>query len=219
MIGGGELFQPRTAAPITHDSVLVTEGRDAYEFFSALVQHLGLRQLIEVRNGGGLPGLHDYFADLVLISGFSSVQSLGIVRDNESDPTGAFQAVCSGLQRASLPVPLAPLQPTPTPPLPRVSLLLLPTTGQTGMLETLCWQALANHPLSPCVEEYLNCVRKQTGKPLSREDKSRIHAYIAGREKPALRLGEASHAGYFPWGDSVFDEAKQFLNGLIASTP
>jgi hypothetical protein len=87
------------------------------------------------------------------------------------------------------------------------------------MLETLCWRALARDPRFPCVEEYLDCVRRQTGQPLAHEDKSRIYAYIAGREEPWLLLGQAARARYFPWASAVFDEIKAVVQGLVAPTP
>ena len=215
MNSGGALFQPKTREPIRYSSVLVTEGRDMFGFCLALVRHLGLDQQIEVRNGGGLPDFHDYFQDLVNISGFANVFSLGVIRDTDTNPHGAFQAVCAGLQRANLPTPNAPLQPTIAPPLPRVTVHLLPDPKTPGMLETLCWRALAGDQRLPCVEEYLNCVRKQTGQPIAYEDKSRVYSYIAGREQPWLLLGQAAHANFFPWTSPVFDETRSFLQGLV----
>ena len=96
-------FSPGQCAAITHDTLLVTEGRDMFGFSLALVRQLGLDQRIEVRNGGGLPDFHDYFQDLANISGFANVVSLGVMRDNETDPTGAFQAVFAGLRRRRFP--------------------------------------------------------------------------------------------------------------------
>jgi hypothetical protein len=219
MNAGGELFRPGTRAPITHDTVLVTEGRDMFGFSLALLHDLGLDQRIEVRNGGGLPSFHDYFQDLVNISGFASVISLGVMRDSETDPGGAFQSVNAGLLRANLPVPQVPFQSTASPPLPRVSVYLLPDPRTPGMLETLCWRALRGDQRVRCVEEYLDCLRKQTGKPLNHEEKSRIYSYIAGRERPSLLLGQAAHAGFFPWASPVFDEIKAFLRGLVGASP
>jgi hypothetical protein len=219
MTGADELFSPGTRAAIGHTVVLVVEGRDMYRFFLALLRQLGIDQQIEVRNGGGLPGLHDYFQDLVLISGFLSVVALGVVRDCEDDPAIAFQQVCSGLQRAGLAVPSAPLVVTPTPTLPQITVMLLPDSNTAGMLETLCWRALDSDVRVPCIDEYLKCIETATGQPIHGLDKSRIHAYIAAREEPWFLLGQAAHAGYFPWDAPAFDEVKRFVQGLIPSQP
>jgi hypothetical protein len=219
MSDGDELFHPGTRAPITHNAVLVVEGRDVFGFFLALLRELGLEHQIEVRNGGGLPGFHDYFQDLVLVSDFSRITALGIVRDCEDNPTGAFQQVCAGLQRASLAVPPAPLVATPAAPQPQVTVMLLPDSNTAGMLETLCWRALGSDPRIPCIDEYLKCVETATSQPVHGLEKSRIHAYIAAREEPWFLLGQAARAGYFPWNSPAFDEAKNFVRGLIASKP
>lgn len=215
----GRLSAPGSRAPITHDTVLVVEGRDMFGFFLALLTELGLQNRIEIRNAGGIQDWPGFLLALPTVSGFGAVVSLGLVRDCETDPARAYQDVCNALRGAALPVPAAALQPTQPPPPPRVTVMLLPDPNTPGMLETLCWRALASHPLVPCVEQYLDCVRKQTGQPLAHEEKSRVYAYLAGREQPWLLLGQAAHAGYFPWAAPAFDQVKGFLQGLIGGTP
>src|SRR5260370_1121195 len=125
MTSADELHAPGTRAAIGKNTLLIVEGRDMYRFFLALLRQLGMDQQVEVRNGGGLPSFHDYFQDLVLISGFAGVSALGIARDCEDDSAVAFQQVCGGLQRAGLAVPSAPLTVTPLPTQPRIIVMLL----------------------------------------------------------------------------------------------
>src|SRR5438552_1460371 len=125
MSSGGELFEPASREPIRFDTVLVVEGRDMFGFFLALLRELVLETRIEVRNGGGTPGLYDYIGDLTAISGFSAVNSLGVVCDCDSDPSAAFNDLCNGLRRARLAVPSAVQTPTATPPLPRITVHFL----------------------------------------------------------------------------------------------
>jgi hypothetical protein len=178
----GRLSEPGSRQPITHSKLLVVEGRDMFGFFLGLLTELGLQDRIEIRNAGGIQDWPNVLLALPTIAGFDAVDCLGLARDCEADPARAFQEACSALSAAGLPVPATVLQSTPTPPYPRVALLLLPDASTPGMLETLCWRALASDPRFSCVEEYLDCVRRQTGQPLAHEEKSRIHAYIAGRE-------------------------------------
>jgi hypothetical protein len=210
-----ELFEAGSREPIRLETVLVVEGRDMFGFFLAMLRELNLDHQIEVRNGGGTPDLYDYLGDLKTIAGFAAVTSLGVVCDCEADPVVAFRDLCNGLRRASLAVPAAVLTATATPPLPRITVHLLPDANTPGMLETLLWRALAADPLFHCVEEYLDCVRKETGQLLSYEDKSRIYAYIAGRDQPWLLLGQAARARYFPWMSPVLDDLRTFLQGLL----
>jgi hypothetical protein len=90
---------------------------------------------------------------------------------------------------------------------------------QPGSREPLHCDTVTTDPRIPCVEEYLDCVRRQTGQPLVHEEKSRIHAYIAGRDQPWLLVGQAAQARYFPWVSPVFDEIKNFVQGLLPPTP
>jgi hypothetical protein len=219
MSNGGDVSQPGSREPIHYDTVLVVEGRDMFGFFFALLRELGLAKQIEVRNGGGVPDLYDYLAVLPNVSDFDKVTSLGVACDTETDPGAAFSGLCGALGRAGLSVPAAVLQPTATPPVPRVTVALLPDASTPGMLETLLWRSLGTDPRVPRVSEYLGCVRRQTGQPLPHEEKSRIHAYIAGREQPWLLLGQAARANFFPWSSPAFDELKGFLRGLPGDTP
>lgn len=219
MSNGGEVFEAGSREPIRYSTVLVVEGRDTFGFFRALSKELGLQNQIEVRNGGGLPDLYDYLQILQNIAGFDAVASLGVVCDADADPHAAFTKLCNALSRANLPVPVAALQSTASPPLPRVAVAILPDPNTPGMLETLLWRSLAGNPVVPYVEQYLDCIRKQTGQAVKYEDKSRIHTYIAGRDQPWLLTGQACHARHFPWDSPVFDEIKAFLQVLIGGTP
>jgi hypothetical protein len=219
MSNGGEVSTAGSREPIRYPTVLVVEGRDTFGFFLALLRELGLHNQVEVRNAGGITDLPAYLRTLTAISGFDAVTSLGVARDSEADPAAAFREVCSALRHASLPVPPAALQPSPPPDLPCVWALLLPDEASPGMLETLCWRALASHPLVPCIDELLACVLRQTGQPVKNPDKSRIYAYIAAREEPWFLLGQAARSGYLPWASSAFDQVKKFVQDLAAPPP
>jgi hypothetical protein len=219
MSNGATRYKRGDRSPLTQAAVLVVEGRDMWEFFGALLYELGLHGRVDVRDPGGITDWPDFLRALPAISGFDAVNSLGLVRDCETDPARALQDVCTALRGASLPVPPAVLQPTATPPPPRVTIMLLPEGNTPGMLETLCWRALAGDPRIPCIEEFLDCVERAVGQPVARAEKSRIHAYIAAREEPWFLLGQAARSRYFPWDSPAFAEAKQFLQDLIASTP
>jgi len=214
--------QRQSNTPIQLDTLLVAEGRDTFEFAVALLTRLGLQNQIEVRDGGGVGkrgtgDFEQYIQLLPAISGFHKVSSMGMIRDADADPARAFQDACKALTRAGLPVP--PAVPQPSPPTPKVTVMLLPDARSSGMLKTLYWRTLAGDPRVTCTEEFLACVARETGQPIARMDKSRVYAYIAAREEPWLLLGQAARAGYFPWDSAEFAEIKQFLQGLIPSVP
>src|SRR5262249_54286908 len=156
-------------------------------------------------------GVHDFAAYLLAlssISGFDLVTSLGLVRDAETDPSGAFASLCTALGKANLPVPSAALQATTSTIKPVVTVMLLPDSQTPGMLETLLWRSLAGHALVPCIDEYLRCVQASTGTPVATEHKSRIRAFIAAQKDSHLFVSQAAHAGFFPWTSPAFDQLK-----------
>ena len=161
------LSDPQSREPITHDTILVVEGRDAFGFFLGLLTELGLHQRIEIRNAGGVNDWPDYLLALTGVSGFNHVTSMGLVRDSETAPRTAFADVRRALKNAGLPIPAAPGQGTPAPPHPHISIALLPDANTAGMLETLCWQALQGDARVPCVEEFVTCVVTNTSQALS----------------------------------------------------
>lgn len=85
------------------------------------------------------------------------------------------------------------------------------------MLEDLCLAAVADDPAMNCVDEYFKCLdvlgsaQKEIALP-----KARLHAFLASRERPGLRLGEAAEKNDIPLDSPVFDKVKSFLRELAA---
>jgi len=78
MNGFSPLSSPGSRAPITHDTLLIVEGRDAFGFFLALLTDLRLENRIEIRNAGGIQDWPNQLLALSAISGFTSVVSMGL---------------------------------------------------------------------------------------------------------------------------------------------
>ena len=57
------------------------------------------------------------------------------------------------------------------------------------------------------VHEYINCIKKSGHSP-NNIDKAKVHSWLASREKPDLRLGEAAECGYWPFDEKSFDPYK-----------
>lgn len=202
---------PRPKA-ITHPKQLLVEGRDAVAFFGALLKHLGLSE-VQIQNFGGISELRPFLKALRNEPGFwGNVLSLGVIRDAESNPQGAFQSVRDSLLAASLPSPVKPAVSEGNN--PQVSVLILPGAATPGMLESLCLAALENDPATQCVDDYFDCLKQQLAALPSNLTKARLHAFLSSRPKPDLLVGEAASAGYFPWDHPTFDQVKHFLQGL-----
>lgn len=85
------------------------------------------------------------------------------------------------------------------------------------MLEDLCLAAVADDPAMNCVDEYFSCLGEQNvSLRESAIPKARLHAFLASRERPGLRLGEAAEKNDIPLDSPVFEPVTEFLRQLGA---
>ncbi len=165
--------------PITRSKVLAVEGKDEEELFSALIACLNLSD-IEIWALGGKDKFRRNIRALTITSGFDGVTSLGVVRDADKDPAGAFQSVCGALESAGLPRPTTPLQPVGD--APQVMVMILPDGETPGMLEDLCLRSVAEDPAMSCVDEYFRCLEGWLQELPRNPSKARVRAFLASRE-------------------------------------
>ena len=204
---------------VEHEIVLLVEGKDAYNFFDTLGEHLELTD-VGVRDFGGVGQLRRYLAGLVSAPGFRSVRRLGIVRDAETsdDPARTaervFQSMQSALENAGLPVPARPAEFTdPHADRPEVAVLILPGGDREGMLETLLCRTFAGTPVDRCIDDFLRCV-EESNEPSRRPDKARAHAYLATKPQPHVSVGVAAQKGYWNLDHAALDGVRGFLTSL-----
>ena len=206
-----ELQYPQSPKHITLEKVLLVEGMGAFQFFKALLRHLNLLSEIEIRNFGGINQL-DFLETLMITDGFDRLNSLGIVRDAEGNANSAFQSVSDLLSRVGLSMPKRPKAIAQGNPL--VSVFILPDCVNSGMLETLLYQAIGDDPAAACIEEHFQClVEKGVALPANM-DKARVHTFLSSKSPPGLLIGQAAHKGFWPWENSIFDGLKGFLKQI-----
>src|SRR4028118_420970 len=141
---------PRTPQALSKPKLLIGEGKEEVDFFTAFLSHLNIAD-VQVDQYGGKQGLPSYLRTLVVRPGYLDVVSLGITRDADNSAQSAFQSVCSSLNRASLPVPSRPGEIVGDS--PQVSIMILPDGQNSGMLEDLFLTAIETDPVLPCVDE------------------------------------------------------------------
>ena len=136
----------RDPRPIEKPKQLVVEGRDAEEFFAALLREMGLEEEIQVQSFGGISELANFLKAVRIAPGpdgslVPELVSLGIIRDAErKHPENAFKSACSALRGAGF---AAPSQiETFEGDIPRVGVLILPDADTKGMLEDLCLRTI-----------------------------------------------------------------------------
>jgi hypothetical protein len=198
-------------SPITKSKVLIVEGEEEIRVFSELIAHLNLPD-IEIRDIGGKTKFRTNVRTLMITPGFHNVTSVGVIRDADDNPASAFQSVCDALQSAGFAKPTKTLQPVGDS--PQVVVMILPDGETPGMLEDLCLKSVEEDPAIRCLDEYFECLQERLGRLPSNLSKARVHAFLASRERPDLRLGEAAQKGHWPWGHPAFEQVRQFLNAL-----
>ena len=191
---------------------LLVEGQDEERFFDALLNHLKIDD-IEVKNYGGKHKLKSYLDVFVNVSSFDQVQSIGIVRDADDNAASAFQSVQDSLSKVNLAVSKEVLAPADDS-LPKVTVFIMPGHAKSGALEDLCLSALKDDPATPCVAEFMQCVKQSVLKVPHNEAKARMHVFLASRKDPELRIGEAAQRGYLPWSNAAFTQLIEFVRGV-----
>lgn len=193
---------------ILKENLVLVEGHDEKLFFEALLRHMGINS-IQVLPIAGKDNLRPILKMLVASPRFSEVVSLGIVRDADNNPQGAFQSVCGALEIVNLPVPKFPLLPNGRG--PQVTIMILPDGNTPGMLEDVCLRTVGEDSAMFCVEEFFNCLQKQNIPMPRNNSKARVQVFLGSRLEAGKRLGEAAQAGYWPWNHIAVEQIKNFL--------
>jgi len=236
------------ARQVEKPKLLLVEGRDEKEFFTALLDYLAIPD-VEVRPIQGKSRLSNRLKAIVRGSHIVPIVSMGIVQDADNDPAAAFQSIRSALAAANLPAPETPLQPHGAN--PRITVMIVPDAVTPGMLEDVCLASVVDDPATECVDEFFRCLQKRTSAMPQNQAKARlraflstrewleeehfqllqdqvlktpvpdastpsakVHAFLATRYKPDLRLGTAAKAGYWPLHDDAFQQFRDFLQML-----
>lgn len=188
---------------------LLAEGRAAKVCLEALLRTMG-RTDSQVQDFGGIGELRAFLKALVRSPGFRQVVThVLVLRDAERSPADAFQSVCGAFAAAQLPVPeeCAVL----TSGRLRSGVFLFPGQGCPGMIEDLFLECVSTDPAIACVDEFIDCVQRRTGVRPTPEQKARVQAFLASRERPGLLLGEAAAKGYWPWETEPMRKLREFL--------
>jgi len=188
--------------------LLIGESRDEELFFSALVRHLGLSDLIQVAQYGGTPKLAAFLADLQTQTTFPIIRVIGITRDADVKYDAALTSVNAVIQQANFPNTV------------QVVPFVLPKENSSGALEALVLDAVSSAPAWPCVERFMECVASNDTTPLSltETDKRHIHAWLSTLPDPELRLGEAAQKKYVPFDRPAFQPLTNFVKSLVSAT-
>jgi hypothetical protein len=163
------------------NKLVLVEGEDEEYLIDALLGDLELDNDIQVMGIGGKDKFPEDLKTLKKGSDFEIVTSLGVMRDADNDPCGAFQSVCGALERAGVPVPIAPMQQAEGH--PSVTIIIIPDSNRKGMLENICLDSISDDPVIVCIDNFFNCLKDK--KRVLAENvipKARVRAFLASRE-------------------------------------
>ena len=127
---------------ITSRVLVLCEGRDEVGLLDAMAAHMGVD--VQCLDFGGSRQFGSRIKAVVRMPGFSSVASLAVVRDAESDGRAAAQSVQSHLASQGLAVPSGPLELARGPHGPATAFLVVPSADASGMLEDLVLRMMAD---------------------------------------------------------------------------
>jgi len=200
-----------TPLKISKPKLLIVEGKDEECFFCALIEHVGIND-IQVAGIGGKDKLRTNLKGLIKDPSFSKVESLGIVRDADTDPDGAFRSVRESLRASGLPNPKKPLVLAEG--MPRVAVMIIPSHKRKGALEDLCLEAVSKDPALICVDQYFACLDQQKISQVKNPSKAKVRVFLASRKDPTLPLGISAQKGYWPLDSDAFLLVKRFLKSM-----
>jgi hypothetical protein len=113
----------------------------------------------------------------------------------------------------------------------KMGIFILPGNSESGMLENLCLQTVAKHPVIPLMEEFFVSLEKittrrdppdapmQTGTHYypSNEPKAKVQVFLAGLHEITSHVGIAAEKGIWDFENPSLATIKEFLNKLRAN--
>ena len=183
---------------------VIVEGVDDVRVIEALCNHLRIGD-VQFVPCGGYDSLRQFLRTFSVDPDFRQVRSLAVVVDADENPPGRRQGVADALASAGLPRPDQPLESVSESEL-TVAYLVVPHDPPGTMMEDVCLNSVSDDPAMGCVDQYLECVSR-ADTPGPRQvwmSKARAHAFLASRDRPDLRLGEAAERGIWRFESEAF---------------
>ena len=205
---------------VENDRLLLVEGKDEVNLFSAIVSQMQIANL-QVIDAGGKDQFWKRLLALLADARTRDIdlQSIGIVRDADTDGRAALQSVQGTLRRLNLPEPAAPRQLAfGSPGVPSIAILIIPNDSGPGDVEVLCWNSIQDRAAAECVRDYVACLKERGELESHSESKTLVHAFLASRYDPTASVGLGAQQGYWPLENPAFDPVREFIR-LILSTP
>src|SRR5258708_2025456 len=142
----------------------------------------------------------------------NNVITLGLVRDADDRPDGAWDSCRFALKNAGLPVPTGPIVTASGHPV--TAILIIPSRNEHGAIEQLCLASFDQTRLQ-CVNSYFDCLERPSSQA-TRSGKGLVQVYLGGLKNPPRDIPLAAATGSLDLSHTVFDDVRQFLRNLAA---
>jgi hypothetical protein len=193
---------------IEKHKLLLVEGKDDKNFYSNLLNHLGIED-IQIISINGKGQFSEEINALQLATGFSQVKSIGIIRDADNNANGAFQSLSAILRRNHLHPPDISGQVIEHSGI-KIGIFISPDNQNIGAVEDLIIQSINNAEYFGCVENFFMCPHEE--RLIS--SKAKVQAYLALLEPLANNIGYAAMQNHWNWDHDCFASIKAFMEEL-----
>ena len=206
----------RHGTRIRSDRLLLVEGRDEVNLFSALMQHcLDAEPTVQVIDAGGKDQFPKNLRALSTAARTRpSLCAIGVVRDADDDAARAFRSVRDHIRNVGYEPPTAHGAFSDT--TPSIGVFIVPDGAGPGAIETLCRRSREGDAAAGCVDEFLNCLDEHAAMRSTNVDKTFAHAYLAAMKDPVARVGEGARQGAWDFESPAFAELSDFLRELAS---
>ncbi len=198
------------------DRLLLVEGKDEVNLFRALIKHrfaMGESGIQVIDAGGKVKFPENMQAIQVAAQARPTIRSIGVVRDADENPDGAFQSVCHHLRNTEFRPPKQHASHSDG--VPSVGVFIVPDGINPGAIETLCRRSVEGSDTARCVDNYLDCLEANGALESNSGDKSFTHAYLAANSDPVARVGEGAKMGVWNLDSAAFDELANFISAIL----
>lgn len=205
---------------IIHPYLLLCEGRDEKEFLIAYLNNylISLNKEfdnIQIIDFKGINQLTKKLRALAATENFDIVKGIAVIRDAETNASGAQQSIIGSLSNCGISGDLISSNPYYLFPYKDINGI-----WQNGTLEDLCIDIVADNvynevsacKLLPCCNTFLETIKNLRGGEFPRKHKNLLHTYFSATNKFVdLKIGEAAKSGAFNWQHQKLNELKEFL--------
>lgn len=212
---------------ITSDKIILGEGKDECAFFDALLSHMQINN-VQTLDMGGRTKFASQVRTLRQTPGFSGVRRIAVTRDAEENHDATFASVANALANCELPVPKA-VGEYATHSGITLGVFIFPGRARNGMLENLCLETVAEHPVTPCVNAFFellsqslpkrgtNAVENTAGTHYypANEPKAKAQAFLSGMHELVNSVGLGAKKRYWNFDHSALEDLRNFLGGLV----